>query len=127
MRPDFEALQPGVSREQVDAAVAGLRLDLPEEVYRLYAWRNGQAGQDALFFPGYRFLPIEKAAEHAALMREILYKIPFIGRWHWPRSYLPIFELLGDYYVVVCRGARPRPSSTGRTRRGRSSPSRVSP
>ncbi len=69
LRPDFEALQPGIGREEVDAAVADLGLDLPEEVYRLYAWRNGQRGEDPQLFPGYRFLPIEEASGARRVIR----------------------------------------------------------
>ncbi|MEM6455122.1 MAG: SMI1/KNR4 family protein [Acidobacteriota bacterium] len=107
-QPYADALQPGIDRAQVDAAIEGLGIELPDEVYRLYAWRNGQRDLDdddaPLFFPGYRFLPIEDAADITRQMREILWAIPVAGRWQWPKNHFPIFELQEDLYVVVAKG-----------------------
>ena len=66
--PAFVALlQPGLSRQEIDAAVSGLPFALAEEVYELYQWRNGQ--KDGEFrlglhqWPTYPFMPLNKALD----------------------------------------------------------------
>jgi|GEM_PF-3763658 len=45
--PDrFWGLEPGLSRDEIDAIAKDLPFPLPEEVYQLYQWRNGRQPDD---------------------------------------------------------------------------------
>lgn len=56
----IQALQPGLSREQIEAQVQVLPFRLPEEVYQLYQWRNGSSSGNAPvdLMPQYRILSL---------------------------------------------------------------------
>lgn len=64
--PQFVALlQPGLSRQEIDAQVSGLPFALAEEVYEMYHWHNGQGWGDFKFGLQqsflYPFLPLQIA------------------------------------------------------------------
>ena len=66
--PAFVALlQPGLTRQEIDAAVGALPFALAEEVYELYQWRNGQKeGKFRLGlhqWPTYPFMPLNEALD----------------------------------------------------------------
>lgn len=66
--PAFVALlQPGLTRQEIDAAVGTLPFALAEEVYELYQWRNGQKeGKFRLGlhqWPTYPFMPLNEALD----------------------------------------------------------------
>lgn len=45
--PAFVALlQPGLTRQEINAQIGSLPFALAEEVYELYQWRNGQKEGD---------------------------------------------------------------------------------
>lgn len=64
--PQFVALlQPGLSRQEIDAQVSGLPFALAEEVHEMYQWHNGQGWgdfelglQQSFLYP---FLPLQDA------------------------------------------------------------------
>ncbi|MGB3757344.1 MAG: SMI1/KNR4 family protein [Rivularia sp. (in: cyanobacteria)] len=64
-QPSFAAsFLPGLTNEQIHAAVQHLPFELPEEIYELYRWRNGtQERHDCDFYPAMEFLTIEKAVK----------------------------------------------------------------
>jgi len=90
----LKTLHRGLSREEITAlAEPLLPYRLPEEVYILYQWRNGQdAG--AWFLPGYSFLPLE-----AALVE---YAQSLAYHEGWNPLWFPILTFQLDYYTVVC-------------------------
>lgn len=66
--PAFVALlQPGLTRQEIDAAVSILPFAIAEEVYELYQWRNGQKeGKFQLGlhqWPTYPFMPLNEALD----------------------------------------------------------------
>ncbi len=53
---------PGLTNEQIYAAVKHLPFELPEEIYELYRWRNGtEAEHDCVIYPAIDFLILEEA------------------------------------------------------------------
>ena len=104
-----QALQRGLTREQIAAQLEGLPFRLPEEVYQLYQWRNGSTAEARVeFLPQYRFLSLEEAiaewqfVDHLA--REIYENLDGnpqqelidSSECHW----LPLFAEDGNYYVI---------------------------
>lgn len=64
--PQFVALlQPGLSRQEIEAQVSGLPFALAEEVYEMYHWHDGQSWGDFKFglqqSSFYPFLPLQDA------------------------------------------------------------------
>lgn len=73
-------LQPGLSRQEIDAQTAHLPFRLPEELYELYQWRNGSPtdGTFSLFlFRDTLFLPLAEGLEDYRMMNK--YYIPALG------------------------------------------------
>lgn len=64
-QPSFAAsFIPGLTNQQIDAAVQHLSFELPEEIYELYLWRNGTEGRhDCEFYPAMNFVTLEKAVK----------------------------------------------------------------
>lgn len=98
-----ESLQPGLTREQIDAQVQALPFRLPEEVYQLYQWRNGSLITAPVeFMPQYRLLSLEDAIAE----RKFSYDIYLEVRGDEVRDsddngcWLPLFAEDGNYYVV---------------------------
>lgn len=62
-QPSFAAsFLPGLTNEQIHAAVKHLPFELPEEIYELYRWRNGtEAEHDCVIYPAMDFLTLEEA------------------------------------------------------------------
>ncbi|HTE17693.1 MAG TPA: SMI1/KNR4 family protein, partial [Armatimonadota bacterium] len=121
-RPLPQLLQPGLTRAQIDAHTAHLPFRLPEEVCRLYMWRNGTAtGEDVLLadivlFDSKHFLPLEEALE---IHRQIPQDPDHYSDVYDPElvealdgaTLFPLFsDGFGGYYTVACR---PEPSQTG--------------
>jgi hypothetical protein len=55
--PIDKYLQPGLSREEIDARTRKLPFRLPEELYALYRWRNGTKKGKTLFLSVTRSSP----------------------------------------------------------------------
>lgn len=91
-------LQPGLSNEQIDAAVrtSGFEYSLPTEVRELYRWRNGsRSGTDVPFVGGHRLLSLQEAlaAATGSEVRDL---------FRMPAGALPILAFQEEYFYVVC-------------------------
>ena len=64
-QPSFaNSFLPGLTNEQIQAAVKYIPFELPEEIYELYRWRNGtEARHDCDFYPAMNFITLEKAVK----------------------------------------------------------------
>lgn len=62
-QPEFAAsFLPGLTDEQLLVILQDLPYQLPEEIYKLYRWRNGtRERQKILFHPSMAFLPLQDA------------------------------------------------------------------
>ncbi|AFY57765.1 hypothetical protein Riv7116_5387 [Rivularia sp. PCC 7116] len=67
-RPDYAAsFLPSLSDEEIREKLASVELELPEEIYELYRWRNGvEGGEDlkSLAYPSMAFMPLDEAIEY---------------------------------------------------------------
>ena len=67
-RPDYAAsFLPGLSDEEIREKLANVELELPEEIYELYRWRNGvEGGEDlkSVIYPSMEFMPLDEAIEY---------------------------------------------------------------
>lgn len=67
-RPDYAAsFLPGLSDEEIREKLANVELELPEEIYELYRWRNGvEDGEDlkSIAYPSMAFMPLDEAIKY---------------------------------------------------------------
>jgi cell wall assembly regulator SMI1 len=67
-RPDYAAsFLPGLSDAEIREKLANVELELPEEIYELYRWRNGtEYGEDpkSVIFPCMEFMTLDEALEY---------------------------------------------------------------
>ena len=67
-RPDYaESFLPGLSDEEIREKLSNFELELPEEIYELYRWRNGtQNGEDSksVIFPCMEYMSLDEALEY---------------------------------------------------------------
>ena len=67
-RPDYAAsFLPGLSDAEIRGKLASVELELPEEIYELYRWRNGvEDGEDlkSVVYPSIEFIPLDEAVEY---------------------------------------------------------------
>ncbi|MDY6901099.1 MAG: SMI1/KNR4 family protein [Cyanobacteriota bacterium] len=67
-RPDYAAsFLPGLSDAEIREKLANVELELPEEIYELYRWRNGvEDGEDSksLIFPCMEYMTLDEALEY---------------------------------------------------------------
>ena len=67
-RPDYAAsFLPGLSDEEIREKLTNVELELPEEIYELYRWRNGVEGgedQKSIAYPSMEFMPLDEAIEY---------------------------------------------------------------
>ncbi len=83
-------LQPGLSREEIDARTRELPFRLPEELYALYMWRNGTKQDTTLFlFRDQFFSSLEEGMAN-------LKALPFFGV---PKAF-PFAAFEGSFYVL---------------------------
>jgi hypothetical protein len=106
---DAERFQPGLSREEIEGKARELPFSLPEDLYELYQWRNGNPSGNFLI-PGkladcqnyfWFMLPIESAINIYLLHRDAdrLQKDEGVV---WDRHWFPIFKSLheGLFHVI---------------------------
>jgi hypothetical protein len=87
-------LQPGLTREQVEAQLQRLPFRLSEEVYQLYQWRNGNPRERGVeFLPQYRMIPLEEAVIESQSMYEVLADE---DECHW----LPFLAMDSNFYAI---------------------------
>lgn len=99
-RPIVGLLQDGLSLPELRIRTGSLAIKLSKEVNCLYGWRNGtyyskgDKLDDLHFFPGFYFMPIEKAIVHYRR----LCKAP-----GWNNKWFPLFANGGgDFYATIC-------------------------
>ncbi len=105
-----QALQRGLTREQIAAQLEGLPFCLPKEVYQLYQWRNGSTAEARVeFLPQYRFLSLEEAIAEWQFVKNLACEIYEsldgspqqelidFNDYQW----LPLFAEDGNYYVIL--------------------------
>ncbi|BAY87338.1 PBS lyase HEAT-like repeat protein [Calothrix parasitica NIES-267] len=67
-RPDYAAsFLPGLSDEEIQEKLTNVELELPEEIYELYHWRNGvEDGEDSksIAYPSMAFMSLDEAIEY---------------------------------------------------------------
>lgn len=65
-RPDYAALfLPGLSDEEIRDKLVNLELELPEEIYELYRWRNGTEDEDMKsLVPSIEFRHLDQAIKY---------------------------------------------------------------
>jgi len=120
--PEFVALlQPGLSRQEIDALVGNLPFALAEEVYELYQWHNGQdEGQFrlGLVMSGqYPFMPLTQSLDQWRDYLEESYRDELENlnplaalTGGWPAAdpaileaggWLPLFQMDSDFHVSL--------------------------
>ena len=92
---------PGLSREEIEATVADLPGQIPEEVYELYQWRNGTPEEDieTVAYPYLGFIPLEEAVQACKALVELNRDdelVVFEGK-----SLFPFFCSNGEYCSVI--------------------------
>ncbi|MGP1383044.1 MAG: SMI1/KNR4 family protein [Thainema sp.] len=101
-------LQPGLSTEEIQEQISKFSLQLPEEVYELYRWRNGvnqlkAFGANTDFLPGgLIFLSLEEALQayqHIDEYRQLVISIDEKDE-NACRPWFPLFGSDGSYLVV---------------------------
>lgn len=110
--PQFVALlQPGLSRQEIDAQVSVLPFALAEEVYELYQWHNGQSWgdfklglQQSFLYP---FIPLQDALkEYTEFQAEnFQFEVEELGSCEFAASggWLPLLGM--EAYFTATLGA----------------------
>jgi hypothetical protein len=108
---DAERFQPGLSRREIEEKVKELPFSLPEEVYELYQWRNGNPSGN-LLIPGklagcqnyvWFMLSLEQAISTYFLRGDIGSLRKSDGEQiKWDRHWFPIFQSLHErlFHVI---------------------------
>ncbi len=107
--PVVEHLQPGLSRQEIEAHMESFSFQLPAEVYELYQWHNGSGDLysfDHMFFPSFIFLSLEAALEHYHLSvlaaQVVATESGLDPSLLWRPEWFPISTNgAADYYVVA--------------------------
>jgi hypothetical protein len=89
-QPLDEHLQPGLSRQEIDARTRELPFRLPEELYTLYRWRNGSKPGSRLFlFRDHFFSSLENGMADLEGLAA-----------HGVRNAFPFAAFEGSYYAL---------------------------
>ncbi|KAF3884893.1 MULTISPECIES: HEAT repeat domain-containing protein [Nostocales] len=100
-QPEFAlGLQPGLTREQIDALLVNFPFRLPEELYEFYGWHNGctSFGYIIPYYDNFFFL------------EEVLRDYQYWLSWDWWNPHwLPILDGNGDYRYAVVVGEEAAP------------------
>jgi len=87
-------LRPGASTKQLEALARSRKVAIPEEIYSLYSWHDGESAE-LPFFDEYRFLPAKEAFAYGDALHQVHpgrpYELPFL------RS-----TVSSAVYVVTC-------------------------
>jgi hypothetical protein len=100
--PDiYDSLNPGISREQIDKLLDPVGLAIPEEVYALYQWHDGQNGGIAELVPGFDFLPLWQMVNDYNMSRDVL------EDEGWNKYWLPVFHIGRDSLLAIAHEENP--------------------
>lgn len=92
-------LRPGLARDDIEEQVKDLPFNLPEEVYQLYEWHDGNV--DRLVFENYDFLSLKAAI---GAYYESLGEISYHNKkeaYFFEQSF-PVFQLWSESGVLLC-------------------------
>lgn len=101
--PLATAFNEGIEKRVVAEKIQYLPINLPEEVYELYTWKNGLSEEqtslktigEQQIFPLGIFSPLEISIE--------AYKYYALENKYWQTYMFPIFESRGgDYFLINC-------------------------
>lgn len=100
--------QAGLSSEIIAAKLKPFPFEIPQEIYELYQWRNGDQSYSSVF--GYLwFLDIDSACEAASsevLNDEVLLEVR--EQAGEPQFLFPLFAFDGEYFAVQgCQESQP--------------------
>jgi len=97
-QPDYlEGLAPGLSREGIQKLCATHGVTLPDDVLRLYTWRDGDPRESGVFVALRIFLSLEGAFKERELLLE--------WSWmEWPEHWLPVFRWDNGFHLCVDLG-----------------------
>ena len=105
------SFQPGLTRSEIENLVRNIPFQLPEEVYELYQWRNGNRKVNLFFcFGGRMFLPLDEAIERYQSMIEYNEGYEPSDPYYYNTRWFPIFWI-DDYLSTVVMAKKPRKSS----------------
>lgn len=99
------SLQPGLTREEIEEKVRNLPFRLPEEVYQLYQWRDGDGQWDygkSRLLPGYSFIPLEAALEEYVAINQ--YREDLLQDHQeevWQKPWFPILMFDPKEYLFI--------------------------
>jgi cell wall assembly regulator SMI1 len=83
-------LRPGLSHDEIKEQINDLPFNLPEEIYELYGWHNGNI--DQLVFENFNLLPLKTAlAAYHESLGEISYR-NIVEAYLFEKSF-PVFQL----------------------------------
>jgi hypothetical protein len=88
------SLKPGLNNDNIREKIGALPLDLPDDFYKLYRWKNGSDLFEDCFFPYYSFLPLERAVEAYFKFRGQKYS-------QWVETWFPFFVFNGRQWLFV--------------------------
>jgi hypothetical protein len=95
--PLLDALQPGLSPDDIAEKMEPTGLALPPELQTWWGWHNGVSPNlDAYFTPACQLLSLDDAIEIARIRREVAIDVVATSRSgdpaeFWPPTYLPVF------------------------------------
>ena len=88
----------GISRNEIKEQVQNLPFNLPNEVYELYEWHNGNA--ERLIFRNYNFLALKTAiSSYHEWLAQIQYS-KYQEAYFLEKSF-PLFELWSEHGVLM--------------------------
>jgi hypothetical protein len=99
---DAQRFQPGLSRQEIEEKSRELVFPLPQEVYELYQWRNGNPWSNCFIFANYWMLSLEDAMDAYCLrgsfadIRDLYFDCDDYeskdDNYFWNRHWFPIFR-----------------------------------
>lgn len=88
---------PGLALSEITVKLNQLPFRVPEEVYELYQWRNGNPYDGVFVY--HRLLDLDSALECAATINDS-YWLEIREQDGTPQHLLPLFDFDGEYFAV---------------------------
>jgi cell wall assembly regulator SMI1 len=99
----FSQLQPGASKQDLDAFETRFNVRLPTDFRELYQWRNGQSGYANLQF-NRMFLPLEEIASTKEMLDGMI-GTDFDSPDWWRQGWVPFLANGGGDHLCIDLGA----------------------
>ncbi|MCG8459208.1 MAG: SMI1/KNR4 family protein [Holophagales bacterium] len=84
-------LNPPLGVSELEAKLAELPCQVPDELLALWQWRDGESTEVFTWY--HRFLSVDEALAHH---RELT------SRFGWPETWVPFFEFQEEWYFMEC-------------------------